>query len=417
MSRVVASVVSAAIDRIAPPELGHQFRLLFASATFANLADGIALAAGPLLVASQTSSPALVAQAVVLQRVPWFLFGLGAGVVADRVDRKRLVVAANLARVLVLASLSATIVAEQINVAVVLVAMFLLGTAESFSDIAADTLFPSVVPHNHLGTANARIQLVFTSLNLLGGPPIGAFLFATAMVAPFGTQIVLMALAAATVARMTVPATERQTNQSPRRELIDGLRWTRNHAPIRILALTILLFNMTWGATNSIMVLYATERLGLNEGGFGLFLAAGAVGGIVGTIIYARLERRFSLGTLMRGVLMIELATHFGFGATTAAAVAFCIAFVAGLVASVWGTLSRTVRQQVVPSEYMGRIGALYMVGVKSGLVIGGLIGGAIGSLFDLVTVFWYAGLGSAFFLAVIWQKLPAIVNATRSAV
>ena len=88
----------ALVEMVVPRRLGVGFRWLLASSWISNLGDGITLAAGPLLVATQTKDPLLVAMAVVLQRLPWLLFGLYAGVIADRLDRRRVVVAVDLMR-------------------------------------------------------------------------------------------------------------------------------------------------------------------------------------------------------------------------------------------------------------------------------------------------------------------------------
>ena len=109
--------------------MGTPFRWLVGSSFVSNLGDGIGLAAGPLLIASQTSDPFVVAMAGLLQRLPWLLFGLYAGVLADRVDRRLLVVAVDLTRAAVLAVLTAALLTGHVNVGVVLVSMFLLGTA------------------------------------------------------------------------------------------------------------------------------------------------------------------------------------------------------------------------------------------------------------------------------------------------
>ena len=117
------------LDVVAPTRLGRGFRWLLASSWTSNLGDGIALAAGPLLVASQTRNAILVALAAMLQRLPWLLFGLWAGAVADRVDRRLLVVVADVLRALVVAVLCLAIATGWVDVTVVLVTMFLYGVA------------------------------------------------------------------------------------------------------------------------------------------------------------------------------------------------------------------------------------------------------------------------------------------------
>src|SRR3954464_11913898 len=132
-------------DRVAPPRLGTAFRWLLASSWTSQLGDGLALAAGPLLVASQTHRPFLVALAAVLQRLPWLVFGLHAGALADRLDRRRMVIVSDALRVVVLVVLSATIAPGSVSIAAVLVAMLLIGVAEVFTDSASRTLLPMLV--------------------------------------------------------------------------------------------------------------------------------------------------------------------------------------------------------------------------------------------------------------------------------
>jgi MFS family permease len=127
------------VDAVAPVRLGAPFRWLIASSWVSNLGDGISLASGPLLVASETHDPLLVGLAVVLQRLPWLLFGLVAGVVADRFHRRRVIILVQVVRTAVLATLSATIILDHVDITVILVAMFLLGTTETFADTTGTT--------------------------------------------------------------------------------------------------------------------------------------------------------------------------------------------------------------------------------------------------------------------------------------
>ena len=177
------------VETVVPTRLGTNFRWLLSSTVVNNLGDGIALAAGPLLVASLTRDPFLVSMALLSQWLPMLLFGIVGGVAADRFHRRRMVVVVDLARAAVLAVLVATIVTDSVNITVVLVALFVLGTAETFADSASSTLLPSVVARRDLGLANARMQGAFLLTNQLVAPPIGAFLFATGMALPFARAV------------------------------------------------------------------------------------------------------------------------------------------------------------------------------------------------------------------------------------
>src|SRR5690606_21007489 len=138
------------------------------------LGDGIAIAAGPLLVASETDSRFLVALAALLNWLPNLLFSLLAGVAADRFDRRRIVIGLHAVRALVLAAPAAMIASGTVTIIVVLLAMFVLGVAETFADTATSTLLPMVVGRDDLALANSRLQAGFITVNMLAGPPIGA---------------------------------------------------------------------------------------------------------------------------------------------------------------------------------------------------------------------------------------------------
>ncbi len=401
------------LDVVAPPRMGVGFRWLLASSWTSNLGDGIGLAAGPLLVASQTRNPVLVAMAALLQRLPWLLLGLWAGAVADRVDRRLLVVVADGLRALVVAMLCVTIVTGSVDVTVVLVTMFLFGVAEVFADSASGTLLPMLVPRADLGVGNARLQAGFLTTNQLVGPPVGAFLFALGTVWPFLAQVLCVALGALLVARIaTPPGVPRDlAGTHVRRDITDGLRWIRRNPPVRTLALVILAFNVTWGAAWSVLVLWSQDVLGMGPVGYGLLTTAVAVGGLVSTGSYDVIERRVPLATVMRLCLLLEVLTHLALALTRTGCVAFAIMVVFGAYAFVWGTVSQTVRMRAVPMEFQGRVGSVYVVGLFLGLVIGQGLGGVIAERWGLTAPFWFAFVGSGVTLAVVWRQLAAIAH------
>lgn len=156
--------MSRLVEAVAPERLGAGFRWLLASSWVSNLGDGIAIAAGPLLVASQTHDAFLVALAALLQWLPPLLFGLYAGVVADRLDRRLIVVTVDLLRAVVLVLLALAVTSGTVSIAMVLVAMFLLGTAEVFADNTTSTLLPMVVDREDLAVGNSRLQTGFITV-------------------------------------------------------------------------------------------------------------------------------------------------------------------------------------------------------------------------------------------------------------
>jgi MFS family permease len=400
-------------ETLAPTRLGRSFRWLLSATVINNFGDGIALSAGPLLVASQTRDPFLVSMALLSEYLPTLLFGVLGGTFADRVHRVRLVVVVNLVRAAVLVVLVATIVMGSINIAVVLIVLFVLGTAETFADAASSALLPGLVAREDLGVANARLQGAFVLTNQLVAPPIGAFLFAVGMALPFATNAACFALGALLVARViTSTTTELREKSSIRAEMVEGVRWLIAHPPMRTLALTIFAFNVTYGAAWSVLVLYASERLGMSEVGFGFLTTAVAVGGLIGISAYGRLERRFSLADIMRVGLLIETGTHLVLALTTSAAVALATMVVFGAHAFVWGTTSTVVRQRAVPDELLGRVGGVYRVAIVGGLVIGAPIGGLLARAYGITAPFWFGFVGSALLVAILWRQFDNIVHA-----
>jgi predicted MFS family arabinose efflux permease len=407
--------LSSIVEPIAPARLGRSFRWLLAATTINNVGDGVAISAGPLLVASQTRDPLLVSMALLSEYLPVLLFGVLGGAAADRFDRVRMVVAVNLARAAVLAVLVVTIVTGTVNIAVVLVALFVLGTAETFADSASSSLIPGLVAREDLGIANARMQGAFLLTNQLLTPPIGAFLFAAGMALPFATNAACFALGALLVSRVvTSTKAELQLRKRPglRAEMAEGIRWLVAHPPMRTLALTIFTFNVRYGAAWSILVLYAVDRLGMDEVGFGLLTTAIAVGGVVGIVAYGSLERRFSLADIMRVGLLIETFTHLSLALATSPTVALATLVVFGAHAFVWSTTSTVVRQRAVPDELLGRVTGVYRVAIMGGLVVGTPLGGLLARGFGLTAPFWFGFVGSALIVAILWREFDHIVHA-----
>jgi MFS family permease len=405
--------VSRLVETVFPRRLGTSFRWLVASSWTTNIGDGLMMAAGPLLVASQTRNPVLVAAAAMSFQLPWLVFGLVAGALADRLDRRVLVMAMDGARAVVLAGLCVVILTDHVNIWLVMAAMFLIGLAEVFADSSTSTLIPMLVDKPDLGIANARIQVGFLTANQLVGPAVGAVLFAAGMAFPFLIQTVCVALGVVLVSRIGTPrgAVREHVDTHVRQDIVEGVRWLAGNGPVRTLALVIVTFNITWAAPWSVLVLWALQRLGIDEAGFGLLTTASALGGLLGTLSYGRIEKRVPLAMLMRGCLLAEVVFHLAMALTTQYAVALALMFFFGAYAFVWGTLSQAVRQRAVPTEFQGRVGSVYMICVMGGMLLGSLLGGLIAQRWGISAPWWFAFVGSGVTLALVWRQLGNIAH------
>jgi len=402
------------LERALPARLGSSFRWLLAASWSTNLGDGILLAAGPLLVASLTSNPFLISLAALLRWAPSLLFSVLAGVLSDRLNRRRIVLVANALRVLVLAGLVVMLLTDQITALTALVGLGLLAAAEVFADNTTATLTPMLVRREDLTVANSRVYTGFITLNQLAGPAVGAALFAAGRAWPVAAQALLVAAGVFLVSRITLPAHGRDPAEAAprlRHEIAEGVRWAARHAAVRTLVLTVLIFNVTYGAAWSILVLYAERQLGLGAIGFGLLTTTSAVGGLLATAAYGWITRRISLGNLMRIGLIIETITHLALAVTTVAWVALVIFFVFGAHAFIWGTTSLTIRQRAVPTELQGRVTSIHTIGSYGGLVVGSVVGGALASGFGVTAPFWFGFIGSAIFLVLLWRQMTHIAH------
>jgi predicted MFS family arabinose efflux permease len=398
-------------ELIAPSRLGVGFRWLLPSSWLTNLGDGFALAAGPLLVASLTDDAFLVALAATFQWLPPLLFAPIAGALTDRHNRLRIIQLVNLARVGMLAVLVLAIATGYGSIGVVLTALFVLSTAEVFADSSTSTLLPMLVARDDLAIANSRLLTGMITFNQLAGPPLGAALFVIGSAWPFGAEALLIGMSVVLVSRIVLPA-HVDADRSERHlhhDIIEGFRWVIHHPAVRTLVLTIFIFNITFGAAWSVLVLYASQRLGLGDIGFGLLTTVMATGGLLGTASYGWITRRVSLGDIMRAGLIVETLTHLVLALTTSAWVAVPVFLIFGAHAFIWGTTSVTIRQRVVPTKLQGRVGSVNMVGTYGGLVIGSGIGGVLAQHYGITAPFWFAFIGSALFVVVIWRQLSHI--------
>jgi MFS family permease len=410
----VSSPSPRLVETVFPQRLGTSFRWLVASSWTTNLGDGLMMAAGPLLVASQTRNPVLVAAAAMSFQLPWLVFGLVAGAMADRLDRRVLVMVMDGARAVVLAGLCAVILTGHVNIWLVMVTMFLVGLAEVFADSSTATLLPMLVDKPDLGIANARIQVGFLTANQLVGPALGAVIFAAGTAVPFMIQTVCVALGVVLVSRIGTPrgAVREHVETHVRQDIAEGVRWLAGNKPVRTLALVIVAFNITWAAPWSVLVLWSLERVGIDEAGFGLLTTTAALGGLLGTTLYGRVERRVPLATLMRTVLACEVVFHLAMALTTSPWAAYPLMFFFGAYAFIWGTLSQAVRQRAVPTEFQGRVGSVYMLCVMGGMLVGSLLGGLIAHRWGVTAPWWFAFVGSGLTLALVWRQLAHIAHA-----
>ena len=385
--------------------LGARFNKLWVAVIASNLGDGVMGVAFPLLVASLTRDPVLVAGATVVGRIPWLLFALPAGALVDRLDRKRVMVAVDWGRGIVVGVLGILLLVGDISLAVVYVVAFLLGSAETMFDTASEALIPSLVDSDQLDSANGRLQASEWATNSFIGPPIGAALFALAASAPFlfdaGSFIVAALLVAAIGGSYRGREATPEVATKLRHEIGEGLRWLWGHKVLRTLALMAGTTNLVGMGIIAIFVLFAQDILGLGDLGFGLILATIGLGGLIGAIGAPVVTKRLGPGT---SLLLSMSGLGIGavvMGATSNAVVAGVVAWFYGLLIALWNVVAISLRQRLTPDQLRGRVASVARLLAWGTQPLGALLGGIVASAFGLRAPFFVA--------AAVWVLLVAV--------
>jgi MFS family permease len=372
--------------------LGPAFRHLWLSSGLANLADGVVLAGVPLIAVTLTRSPLLVSLVAMAGTLPWLLVSLPVGALVDRLDRRRIMVLAHWTRAAGLAAAALAALLGVLDLPVLCATVFLLGAAEVFADTAAQSVLPMIVPAAGLATANGRIMATQTVGNNFLGAPAAGLLAGLAPVAIFGGPALCYAGAALLLlglrGRFRV---ERTGATTLRADVAAGLCYLRGHRTLRALALLGGTLNFANGAYFAVFVLWAVgpgSAIGFTAEGYGLVLATLAVGAVAGSLIVARLPGTVPVligADLVNGLLLIVPV------ALPAAPALFAAAAGLGLTNAVGNVLRVTLRQRLVPADLFGRVNATYRLVGMGATPLGALLGGLMGDLAGLRTVFWGA--------------------------
>ncbi|HEV2253034.1 MAG TPA: MFS transporter [Streptosporangiaceae bacterium] len=364
------------------------FSRYWLSGFLSDFGNGVRLAGFPLLVAQLTREPEAVAAVTAVQGLPWLLLGTGAGVIADRVDRRRLIVTVDTARAAVIAGLAAAVLIHEAGLVLIYVAAFLVGTGAALRGTAAVACVPRLVEPADLDKANGRViagQIVGYEL---AGPAAGGWLFGMAAVLPFAVNAGTLGIAVlllltlpgvfAPPPRQREPGPGRARFSSVRHDLGEALGWMRRDPAIRditLMAGVVAAMDATWFA---VLVLYVIKVLHQQPGTYGLLLAIGAVGGILAGSGGAALTRRIGP---WRSLLLSGLgiaATQAGLGLTGNVIVAAVLLMLSSAVFALCDMTMVTMLQRDVPDALLGRVSSVFGTVMQGGAALGAITGGIL---------------------------------------
>lgn len=404
----VASVIPAAPSNV-------NFWKLWTANGFSNLGDGLYQIILPLLAVQLTDSPSRVATLSVMASLPWLLFALQAGSIVDRFDRHKVMLWVTGGRMFLLLLLTLAVIMNFISLPFLYVVAFLLGVGETLVDTALTSIVPAIVSRDRLNWANAQIMAAQTVTNTFIGPPLAGFLAGIGFALATGSST-LMYLTAG-FALLLIHGRFTASNQSDSSSsqhlwahLTGGLRFLWKDHLIRDLTLFTASMNIFWSGWGALLVLYAVKPgpMGLDEFGYGLLLTLMAVGGLLGSMVANWLQKR--LGT--RNALVLDFVGTILLVGVPALTTNFWVVgasvFIAGLGAAVWVILVASIRQQVVPSDLLGRVySASRFVSWGIG-PLGAATSGLVAEMWGIRTMFAIGALASILTLLLFVNLIPS---------
>jgi predicted MFS family arabinose efflux permease len=408
--------MSQSKDDLLPPT----FNRLAWSNLAAQSAEQVALAAAPivavLLLGAGEGLTGLLQTALTL---PFVLFAIPAGLLADRVSRRRLMAGAEALRAAALLAILVLIWFGGLSLPLLALLGFVAVCGTVAYSVAAPSLVPSLVPPQSLPAANARIELART-VAFASGPALGGILVGWMGAAPaFGFAAALSIIAVVLLAGIYEPDRPPVARRHPLQEIREGAEFVFRHPLLRPVFVTQFIFNTASFLVLAIFVPYAVRHLGLSASGVGATLAMYGVGMVVGALLATRVMRRLpfgsviGLGPVAGFVSAAIMALTTVFPTPLLAGLSF---FLLGLGPILWVISTTTLRQSVTPPRLLGRVSAINIMAYGArplGAGLGALVGGVYGAeacLYLAVAVFGAQALVILMSPAVSLARQPAMV-------
>ncbi len=370
------------------------------------------------MAVSLTTSPALIAGVAIAGRLPWLVFVLIAGALADRLDRRITMRNVQLLRVAVVGLMVGLALAGQLSLPVLYVAAFVLGVGETLFDTAAQSIMPNIVTREQLSLANGRLYAIEMIMNQFVGPPLGGLLMAVSVPLALTGSVLGYLLAAIGLAVMV--GSFRAAPDAPRASMLadirEGLGYLLHHRVLRALAVMVAVDNLITSAVLAVFVLFALDsvHMDLDGFGYGVLMTGIAAGAIVGAISEPALERRLGRSNVLF-LTVIGTSASMLVPALTGNPVAVFVALaIAGVMMMWWNVVTVSLRQRITPDHLLGRVNASYRLFAWGAMPIGALLGGLIAEAFGIVSVFVVAGLANLSLLAFRMVLTDAAIDAAE---
>ncbi len=375
------------------------WRRLWLATIASSLGDGmVESAALPLLAATLTRDPVLISGIFFAARLPWLFLGLFSGAIVDRGDRKRIMVRADLIRIVIFGVLGVLVLAKAATIPMLFAAAFLSGLAQTFFDNASIAAIPAMVAPENLQRVNGQIFGAQMIMLEFVGPIIGSLLYGPAAWSPFFLDAGSFAVSALLIFTLAVRLSPRQTpsannRTSIREDVFDGVRWLWHHPVVRTLAVMVGILAFVAQAILAILVLFALHVLHLSTYGYGLLLGAAGVGSLAGNLLAPAISSLIGERRCLIASMLASGAAYLGIYLVGAPVVVGLLLAANGFGIALWNVVTVSLRQVIVPSALAGRVNSVYRMLAWGGLCLGSLAGGFIGHAAGLRAPFLLGGV------------------------
>lgn len=362
MSDATAPTPRAA--RVKPP-LGRDFGKLWTASAFSNLADGIGRMAVPLIATTLTRDPFLISAFGAVAFLPWLIFGLPAGMLVDRFDRRWIMATANTLRAgtaLVLAVLTVT---GQLSIWGLLIGTLVFGLGETLFDNATSAIVPAIVERRSLDRANGFMQAAQVTIDSFIATPIGGVLFAVALALPLWTGgfaylvpvalAILLPLAAARPFR-DPELPEKTPDAGAKAPASEAVSYLWNHRFLRSMVLFTIVVGSAFAFAQAPTILYFLDVMGVVPAAVGFVTAGIGVGALIGSLTAPALVTRFRRGRVMLWANLTAAVALLALSAAPEVVTAIIAYALLAFAVSVWNVPWGALRQAIVPNELFGRV-------------------------------------------------------------
>jgi MFS family permease len=371
----------------AQESLGPTFNKIWSAAMFSKFADGMAMAAIPLLATTLTRDTVLIAIQSNMMMLPWLLFAIPLGALLDRVNRRFSMILVQATRVGIGIALASLIISGQMNLIALMILTFIFGISEVVYDTATQSAIPSLLKGDQLERGNSKLQIADTIMQSFIGLPLGALIFVSAAFSPF------LGLAACYVAAMilvsTIPSQSMQpvrAPDAPKRsalnvEIKEGLLYLWNHKVLFRLVMVTGSVGFCYALGQATLVLFLLDHLNVTQAQYGLVMIPLAVGALLGAFASPKLSKRFGRAEALAVCLPISAFSLLIAGLAPNITWYLVASFFHGFFIAQWNILLMSTYHSMIPNEIFGRIHGTRRTIVWGLMPLGGLLGGFIAKI------------------------------------